>query len=257
MFNIADYLYLKLNQIKEIANMEDYTIKCYEEQEFAVENVKEKEISIVIKRMTSSLTFNTITQPMQILILSEENSSEKTFALMNKFATDNNWMVITEGTSKYKLQFSQPMVMSNFEVVGAGYRSVLFISANTYELQNAADIENNTIKIDGNDVKIISMSVGYGANMNTEQFPLFEIAKSIKTTAALTLTLTIPCQINTFSKKCLEISFGDYTGNQAFNFKFTIGGEDGVECDKNLRLVSCNFTTAAGDIPALTMAFME
>lgn len=254
---MRDFLYTKINQMKQdVAGLENYTIKVYDEVEFASAGIKEKEISVVVKRMSSTLTFNTITRPYQILILSEENMSEYSMALFSKFATTYNWYVISKGNDKSKLQFSQPMMMSNFEIAQGSYRSVLFISATEYILENVADIENNTINIDTKNYKIISMSVGYGANMNTEQFPSYEIAKSIKSTASLTLSVTVPAQKNDFTNKCFAIMNGSTTvsGNTDFSFVFKIGD---VQFNKTLKLVECNFTTMANDIPSLVLAFME
>lgn len=252
---LTDFLYIKLNQMKQdIPGLEDFDIKVYDEQEFAVENVKENEISIVYKRMTSSLTFNTITQPGQILILSEENSSEYAFALMNKFATTYNWWVRTEGTSKIKTQLSQPMTMSNFEIVKGKYRSVLFMAVTEYILENVVDIDGE-LKVNSEDIKYITFQMGFGMSGDSQPFPEQQLVATVKTVSSLSIQMTIPCVDSTLFRDVQKIMKGSKSGNSNFRFQFKL--QNGEDFDVNMKLIAVAYATAKNDIPSLELGFTK
>lgn len=251
--DFRDFLYIKLNRLKELVGAEDYTIKVYEEREFQNVRPEPKEISVITKKMVSSLTFNTIQTPYQIFIMSEQNANDVTFALMNKFAVDNNWSVVEEGDSKIKLQFSQPMIMNNFEIVGVGYRAVLFISATTYEMEKAIDLSN--LKIDEEDIIPISANLGYGANMDTVQFPDSELSDSEKTSGAFALTIVVASKQSAFLNKALNILADKSSGNADFTFDFYLGNIHFENIP--LKLAQLDFATAAGDIPTISLSFVR
>lgn len=251
--NFRDYVYIKLNQAKELVGASEYKIVVYEEREFLNVHPEEHEISVILKKMVSTLTFNTIQTPYQILIMSEQNANDVAFALMNKFAIDNNWSVIYEHDSKIKFQFSQPMVMNNFEIVGVGYRSVLFVSASTYEMEKAIDLTD--LKIDGEVIIPISANLGYAASMDTVQLPSSEISESEKTTGAFALTIVVASKQSNLLTNVLNIVKGLESGNHEFLFSFILGNVEFT--DIPLKLTQFTLNTVVNDIPSVSLSFVR
>ena len=142
--------------------------------------------------------------------------------------------------------------MQIFNVVGAGLRSLLYATINEIITDNVVELSD--LQIDGESIDFIAATVSYGANMDTQQFPSYEIAQSIKTSASFQVSLVIPSVSSTMLTKALKIALqpSSVGGNQNFTFTFTIGG---VEYSDTLKLVMLQHTTNAIEVPALTLHF--
>ena len=263
-YDFETYLITKLNMIKDDLGL-DINIYAAVEQNFAkMEQPGPKDIFIVIKYLSSSIQFDAETMPIQILVLSEENSLDKARMLMNKFANDYNWQIITDNSTWIKQQYSSPVVMNNYVEVGHGYRSVLYISGTLYIMENIVDVKNVTI--DDKPVTPLSFNVSYSMSTNTQQITSDYIASSVKTVSTFALTMTIPMLESELVTKVMKIldEQNTFDGNNSFAISFECGLEQTVNeqivskpISKTMRLISAQITTAPNQVPGLQLGFMK
>ena len=85
------------------------------------------------------------TQPVQVLILSEQNSLEIAKGFFSQFAKEYNFHAGTYDGDWVKQQYSDPVVLSNFNTVSYGYRTVLYMATNLYIMHDVVDLKSLTI----------------------------------------------------------------------------------------------------------------
>lgn len=233
-------------------------------------NLEPNTIYVLTKDLQNDNSINVDTQPVQILILSEQNSLDIAKAFFSEFAKRYNFIATsqayTENNTSHniwiKQQYSDPVVLSNFNTVSFGYRSVLYIAATLYIMYDVLDVKN--LKIDTESVEALNFNVVYSMNTNTQQLPNKYIATSLKTVSTFAVTLTVPMLNNNFVKKCLNIlaETSGYDGNNEFAFAFDFGistdaNSFKVSLSKTMRLTSVQITTAPNSVPGLQLGFME
>lgn len=251
--NYELYLTEKLNIIK---NTNEYKIdlEISTEQAFAkVKTFKPNTVYVVIKYLSSEFSYNLLTQPIQILAIAEQNQIDITRAIFEEFTNTWNWKTIDSGTTYAKQQYSTPVVLSNFNEVGFGYRSVVYVSGTLQIMENVNDIEE--IEIDYVNYKPLSFSISYQMTGNTQAVGDSRLAVTEKNMATLTVSMAIPLLDNDLCNKCLEIINGTRSGNESF--WFWIGFISGIDIQYNLKLVSCQILTAPNQAPSLQLAFMR
>lgn len=152
MWNYETYkqwLRARLVEIKNTLDFNDYNIDVFNEQDYAKNrSLQPKTISVITKFLSSNLIFQAKTQPIQILVITEENSINVANSIMTKFCEDYNFRVVIDGTTYTKQMYSTPVALSNFQVIGIGIRTVLYITATLFILEDVMDIENLRVKLD-------------------------------------------------------------------------------------------------------------
>lgn len=267
-YNFDVYLLNKLTIIAEALDFRDdngnpdpVEIFVSEEQNFAKMNeLKPNSIYVVIKYLSSDIEFFAETTPIQILVLSEQNSLTKAQMIMNKFANENNWRMITEGDTYIKQQYNSPVVLNNYVEVSFGYRSVLYVTGTLFILNRVMDVKDVSVVIsdvnDGNPVDInpITATIGYTMSGDSQPFGGGH-AITVKSFSTFALTLTVSCVNTPFTQRCVEIMRGNSTnkGNESFKFSFKIGELEFT--DYNMKLISSTVTSAVNSVPSLQLSF--
>lgn len=254
-YDFISFLNNRLVNISQTLNLE-VDVKVSEEQTFAkMDELTPNSIYVVVKYLSSDIEYYAETMPIQILVLSEQNSLEKAQMLMNKFANDNNWQVIQENGTYIKQQYNSPVVLNNYTEVDYGYRSVLYVTGTLYIMENIVDVKNVTV--DGEELKPLAFNISYSMSTNTQQLTTEEIASSLKTVSTFAITMTIamreledhPGLITNVMKILNE----QVSGNTPFVVKFDCG----LEITKTMRLISAQITSAPNQIPGLQLGFMK
>lgn len=253
-FNYKEYLINKLLDIQTDEGLSNFKFEVEEEQMFVKrKDYDEKTIYIVIKYLQDDKQIGATTQPIQMLILSEQNDLEVAKILFSKFATQNNWVSFTDGTDYIKQQYTDPVILSNFNPVLYGYRSVMYMTANLTIIFNVIDIKdlklNNTEEINA-----VNFSLSYNMNTNTQQLKTEQISKSVKNASSLGITMTLPFTVNGISSKFISILGEESTGNDDFDISFKLNG---VTIRKNYKLISAQLVTAINQVPSLQLGFMK
>lgn len=253
----------KLIEIKADLGFNDFNIEVYNEQEYTKkEFIKENTISVVLKYLASSLIVQARTQPIQMLIMSEENSLSVANSIINKFCEDYNNYVYIEDTTYIKNIYSTPVVLNNFERVGTGYRSVLYVNATLIILENVIDIKDFKVRFMRNNgtytsytnLDPLSCSIGYSMEGDTEAFG-GGMSTTEKDFSTMVMTMNLACVSNDVITKCIEImkNTSTFKGNDVFYISFKIGTV--AFDDFPFKLVSCSFTTAKNSVPSLAIGF--
>ena len=287
--NYENYLRRELNFLKNDMGLDSFDLVVDTEQSIIKrKDLKPRTIYVLIKYNTSTMQLGAITQPVQIMILSEQDTLDTTRMLFSTFAQSYNWQPYdyeySDGNGNtlsgtMKQQYSEPVVLSNFNEIEYGYRSVLYISATLFIAENFADLKS--LKIDGEEITVASFVMTYAMTPNTQQTRSNYISTSVKNISSLAITFQVPVLQNNFLTKVLKIinekdaaaSASDtlYGGNENFEFDFYIGSTHfGYEYHTNnlgvvivdtphkyFKLTSATFTTLPTGIPGLELGFIK
>lgn len=252
-----DYEYFiteKLNQIKNTNNY-DINIEVASEQAFAkIKTFKPNTIYVIIKKLASTLTYNITTQPVQILTIAEQNQLDITKALLESFVNTYNWDAKPYGTTYVKQQYSSPVVLSNFNEVSYGYRSIVYVTGTLYVMENVVDIYS--LEIDGTEYKPLTFGFSYQMTGNTQAVGTSILAETVKSVATFTVTLSVPLLNDDLCNKVRQIMNGTLSGNTNFLFEitYTIGT---ANIESNMKLINAQLQTAPNTAPSLNLSFMR
>lgn len=243
-----------LNQLLIDFDMPDYTIKVYDEKSYQDEVINPKTISVVIKYLTGTILYTSTVLPMQFMLMAEENAMEVGKLLIDTYAQQNNFKNVTIDNNFVKQSFSTASVVNNFNPVGSGFRSVLFMSATLTITGSVVDIQS--LVVDTVTTTFISAVLGYSSEPDSQPFPsLSPLNVSIKRFASMAFSLQIPHTNSAFCQKVINIMRGTVGGNTKFAMTITLNNSPATVITENFLLVSANFNTTAGDLPTLQLSF--
>lgn len=230
-------------------------IEISDERQFARKDEhKANRVYVVVKYLSVAYTYSSKTQPVQILVISEQDKKDKTETLLKNFTESHNWQLVESGSTWIKQQYNSPVVLSNFDENTIGYRSVYYITGTLYIMEDVLDFKN--VKINGVDVKPLGMTFAYSMSGNTQQIGGQKIASTVKSISTLSLTITLPMLENGVSEDVLKIIHETESGNKDFTISYTIGSTN-TAYTKTCKLVDVNIATAPAQIPALQLGFMR
>ena len=263
-FDYISWLHLKFAQI---INELGYNInfKVSDEQQFVKDKYKQPDtLFIVVKQFVGPNSFNVRTAPYQIQVLSEQNQLDEAKEICNKFVAEHNYDVTKNGNTFIKHSYQQPSVMSNFNQIDVGVRSILYIPAVLQMMEDLLfteyDGEYNTISYEGTKVKILSIGVDYAMTPDTQQLPSSELSVSRKSAATLAVTLNIPLYNNALVKKILSIMNGETAGNTKINLIFGYvwgsGAGNSEIFNKDFILTSAHIEETPDQAPGLRVGLM-
>lgn len=249
----------RLVEIKNSLDFNDYNIEVYDEQEYAKKrSIKAKTITVIVKMLPSSLIYQAKTQPIQMLVITEENSISVANSIVTKFCETYNFAVTTEGTTYTKHIYSTPAVLSNFNLIGIGMRTVLYVNITLIILENVMDINQLKVKVgtmeDYLDLLPMSSTIGYTMSGDTQPFD-GGYAQTEKNFATFVMTLNVACIKNDFTEMCIKIMNKTSTdkGNETFTFDFYVG--DMHFENFYMKLVGVSISTAVNNVPSLQLSF--
>ena len=213
-------------KLKAIALDYDVDIEIYDEQIFAKQALKPNTIYCVLKYLSTNITYNVKTRPIQIIIVAEANNLEKAKNIFDIFTSTYNWTVITTTDHTYiKQQYSAPTVISNFNEVGYEFVSALYLSGTLVIIENSPDLSNFVITIGQTvyNLKPVDFAISYQANMDTQQMAGTNIALSKKTVSTVSIMFSV---LTTDIPDFYSIIKGTQQGNTAFHVTFSLGDTD-------------------------------
>ena len=243
-------------------NGNPYEFEVCTEQIFATKDIEPNKIYVVIKYLSTTNSLNVVVQPVQILILSEQNQLQAAQIIFSKLVASHNFEVIIEDSTYVKQDYREPVVLSNFNAVAYGYRSVMYVSATLYIMEDIIDISDLSINTDS-DVKPLSFSISYVMTPNTQQIPPEKLSTSVKSMSSFSISFVIPLTDNyTFVEDITKIMAGIESGNKNFEFKFKLGEvkfgyfEQGDE-HLYMKLLNAQITTAINEAPSFTIGMIK
>lgn len=270
-FDYNEILRQQLYSYQSELELSNFTFKVDSEQAFLKYegNLDPNTIYVLTKNLQNDNSINVDTQPVQIMILSEQNSLDVAKAFFSQFGKKYNFIATSQSYTEnevshniwVKQQYSDPVVLSNFNTVAYGYRSVLYMAATLYIMYDVLDVANLTI--DGDAIEALNFNISYSMSTNTQQLTTEFIANSVKTVSTFAITMSVPMLSNNFVKKVLNIlaESSGYDGNNsfAFAFDFALSDEDltPINVQKTMKLISVQLTTAPNSVPALQLGFIK
>jgi len=252
--NYNNVLRDKINRQKNTLGL-DYDFVIDSEQAFMKnKDLKPNTIYVLTRELQNELSVAVNTQPIQILILSEQDKLDIARAFFKKFAEDNNFVPFEDGTTWVKQQYTEPVVLSNFNTIAYGYRSVLYMAVTLYIMENVADLNN--LYIDSVEYKALTWDLAYSMTPNTQQLATENISSSVKSVSTLSISLTIPL-LNSYAlvTKVFNIINETNDGNDDFVFTFNLGTT--TFTGLKMKLTTAEIGTAINDIPAIRLGFIK
>jgi hypothetical protein len=145
MISYKNTLLNGLNDLLVDFDIEGYTINVYDEKTYQDKVISPNTISVVIKYLTGTILYTSTVLPIQFMLMAEEGSLEVGKILLEAFAQQNNFKSIKIEDNFIKQSFSTTAVVNNFNPVGSGFRSVLFMSATLTITGQVLDIDSLSI----------------------------------------------------------------------------------------------------------------
>lgn len=134
-------------QAQNDSGMTDYLFEVCNEQIFVKKKTLDPNtIYVVVKYLSSTNTLNAVTQPIQILVSCEQNQIQASQIVFSKLVDSHNFEAVIDGGTYIKQDYRQPVVLSNFNEVSYGYRTLMYISATLFIMENVMDIEDFSIR---------------------------------------------------------------------------------------------------------------
>ena len=283
-FDYNELLREKIYDLQNELALSDFSFEVDSEQAFLKKkDFKPNTVYVLTRCLENDNSIGVDTQPIQVLILSEQNSLDICKAFFDELAKKYNF----EAISKYivennvghyiwvKQQYSDPVVLSNFNNLSYGYRSVLYMSVNLYIMYDIADLgikesgvyKPGLITIDGANYKPLTFDMSYSMTPNTQQTmgSAEYISKSVKSVSSLSINITLPMVESQLLNKILSIlnetdsqlsTETTYGGNEDFTFTFYLGTGNQFT-NKKLKLVTCQIGTAINNIPSIRLGFVK
>lgn len=264
MENYVNYLYQQILVCKQDLGL-NVDIQVANEQQYVKRKTyASNTIYVVVKFLTATLDSGVKNQPIQLVILSEENQLDNAQMLFNSLAARINLTEIVLDNAKIKQTINSPVVMSNFVEIGSGKRSLMYMTGELIIIDGSIDVSNLTIQVGAISTRIRPDSFSYSYQMqpNTEQHANDPLAKSEKSSAVVSVGMIIPLaseesNYNAIIESLLKESGGKKSGvtqdgNTPYQLTFELFG---VNFEYEMKLTSLNFSTGRRNQPALQVGF--
>lgn len=255
MDNYQNFIALELETIKQEKEY-DFNIIVATELAYAkTTTFAPNTIYVIIKMLASDLTYNIRQQPLQIMVVTEQNRIDQTKDLMETFVSRNNWTSSIENGVYTKQQYNTPVVISNFNEIGYGYRSLIYINGILQIMEDIVDIEE--FKIDTIEYKPLGLGISYQMSGNTQALSDTKIAVTEKNMSTLSLTFTLPLTKSTFTNDILKIIGEIESGNKNFAVSLKFNTDTPTIISTTMKLISASIETAPNQAPSLKIGLMR
>lgn len=198
-----------------------FNIILSNEQQY-VKNVDRspKTIYIVVKFLSATITYGQTLLPVTINAIGEENGLEVCQRLLLEFAqtyTLSNEINMSDGKDEYivKQIWQAPQIMSNFNIVEAGFRSLFYMSGTFLLGKNSLPITkisyfDDPASENGEDVDFITSSWQFNTQLDSQAFYGTD-SRTISKSKIGTLILSLSFYLidNGICKKITGIAFND------------------------------------------------
>jgi len=256
-FRFKNWLTEVLYEFKN-KDYKELNFEIVEEQDFLkLTQYEPSKIYIVIKELSDNKMFQKVNiQPIQILILCEENSQIMTQTIFNTIATNYNMKAYFENGEFVKFIFTNPVVASNFNEISSGYRSVLYMTCQLYMMDNIPDVTE--IEVNSERINVLNFNMNYVMTTSTNQFPVAPnpeyIARSVKTISCLNIGFTAILENNELLASLLDIVDEHSDGEETFFLSFKIGSK---KITKKMKLNQLTMASAPNDVPSWQIGFIK
>lgn len=231
----------------------DFSLVFSKEQAFISDkDVGKNKIYIVVKFLSATMNYAQTIQPIVIEALSESNSIEVCDKLLFEYAEKNHLQMNDEKT--VRLLYTKPSIVSNFNEVFDGFRSLFYLTGTLLISENSNMVEifdRDTQKVvetlqSGCDCQIqLDTQVTYASNNFT---------KSKSRVGTRILSITAYLTDLEYQEKALKIFTEELPVDTAFNFDVKF--KNGLELkNKSWKLNSFGITQNIAEFPVIALLF--
>ena len=246
----------------DYAYYSEFNLKLTNEQYFVKEKQRDRgTIYIVVKFMPATIDFGQTLLPVTFNAVSERNGVEVCQKLMFEYAQTYNLKTINDENGAFIQQkYSTPSVMSNFNDIYDGFRSLFYMSGsfiiseniNTWDLYYYDTFEDsNGIKIE-----ILNMSLGFDNSLDSQPYAnTGNFIESISKFGSLSFNLATYLTDNELMNKCIDIMAKTKPTNASFYFEIVFKKRNLKIPKTKYKLQNSNLTQTVGEIPVISLSF--
>lgn len=216
-------------------------------------NSEETDNVIIIKEMPGSVYRDTVVKPIQLEAHVKDLATAK--GLIETFAKAYNNTDFMDEFDYVKQYYGTPMVLGNFNIMGANYSSVIIISGTLIISSNISDIKQ--ILIDGEDYETSNRTVTYTTVVDNQAVDMsgYINASQIRN-GVVKVTFTMVSHGDTFTQKLRRIRRGELPINTTFTVRIIHTDNNDVE-EYTLRCDSHTINSSNSALPVLSVSFIK
>lgn len=272
MINENEILQLIGTQVQSIINENQevfagYNFTITNELQF-VKNKKNKDelknnpktIFIVIKFLPATLNYGQVLMPIIINAMAEKNKLDVCYRLLIEYAETYNLVFNNDKTIKQ--YYSSPTVLSNFNEIGDGFRSLINMSGTFQISENSNDFDVEISDDTDNPIEIPAISVNGSFDVQLDSQAFYDVddtTTSIGKVGTFVMNITMYLSDTDLPNKCLAIVTKNTTiapDGVNTTFHFNVKFKNGMSLNNiSFKLANFSFEKRIGDLPACTLTF--
>lgn len=217
-----------------------------------------KQIFIVVKFLPATLNYGQVLMPVLINAIGEKNKLEKCYHLLMEYAEIYNLEFNVDKTIKQYYQ--SPTVLSNFNEIGDGFRSLISLSGTFQISENSNDFELVYKYTEDNVSKSIivpAISLNGSFDVQLESQAFYDVSERTTSTGKVgTFVINCTCYLDdtVLVNKCLKIATKQLSVNTTFNFDLVFKNGLNLE-NETFKMANFTFEKSIGNLPVCTITF--
>lgn len=254
-----------INANKEV--FEGYNFTITNEMQF-VKNKKNKDelknnpkqIFIVVKFLPATLNYGQVLMPVIVNAIAEKNKLDVCYNLLIQYAETFNLEFNDDKTIKQ--YYSSPVVLSNFNEIGDGFRSLINLSGTFQISENANQVDAYYSDDEEHPILVpaISSTISFDVQLDSNSFyGISDRTKSRARVGTVCLNITTYLTDEDLCNKVLKIMLGyneEYPESSDTSFYFNLVFKNGLKLDRQeFKLANFTFEQRIGELPVCTMTF--
>lgn len=267
VINYEEILFMLKNKFVEVMEenydyYKDYDLVIANEQEFVKnKDVDHHKIYIVISFGTTDVIYGQTALSLTLKIMSEENKLDVAQNLLTSFSTKYN-LKWDEESMIYQV-WQTPSINSNFNLVYAGFRSILTMSGMLLIGKNAIPnmLEFNYTDKGWDMINIITFSENFINQLDTQ--PYFNSENFTRSKAkfgTLSITITMYLVNDELITRALKIAYRKISNDTTFNIRIKHLPEkdftDDLSFEDNFKLINLSTERVLDDFQIISLSFM-
>lgn len=209
-------------------------------------------VMVVIKYLSGSNFRQSIIQPIQLVVYTDDVPAAKT--LFDNFTKTYNNVSYIDGLDYIQQIYSTPSVMSNFQPVGINFTQQLVVNGILVISTNVSEIKE--VKIDGEVYETSSRIISYVASVDNQRKNGEYINKTNIRNGMVKFNCTMINKADTLSQKIRSIRTGTTDIDNSFTIWLKYSDNDVVE-QYTMKLDSATINSENQTLPILSLSFVE
>lgn len=242
----------------------NFKIILSNEQYFSTEERKRGIIYIVVKFMPATINYGQNILPITINAISEKNGLEVCQKLLLEYAKTYNLKPVDvpsidnlEETLSIQQVYTTPTVMSNFNDVFDGFRTLFYMSGTFLISKNTNPWELYFYNEEGEKMLIDALNKNFSFDGTLDSQPYFStqnFTESISKFGTFAFNISTFLVDNEFINKCLSIITREKDVNE--NFDFEIVFKNGITIPKKAyKIKNIGSSIMVGEQPTIALTF--